>query len=63
VLDVDIPRKRISLTLRLQDEAGAERPQRTGQDRPRSQRPQRSQPKRPEADGAMAEALRRAGLR
>ncbi|MBX6354762.1 MAG: RNA-binding transcriptional accessory protein [Micromonosporaceae bacterium] len=60
VLDVDIPRKRISLTLRLEDEAGAERPQRTGQGR--SQRPQRSQPKRQEPVGAMADALRRAGL-
>jgi uncharacterized protein len=57
VLEVDIPRKRISLTLRLEDEAAGPRPQRTGQ-----ARPQRSQPKRPEATGAMAEALRRAGL-
>jgi protein Tex len=76
VLDVDIPRKRISLTLRLEDEAGAERPQRTGQDRPQgsrgsqgsrgaqgSQRSQGSQPQRSEPGGAMAEALRRAGLR
>jgi uncharacterized protein len=50
VLDVDIPRKRISLTLRLED---GERPQRS---------PQGSQPRRPEPGGAMAEALRRAGL-
>jgi uncharacterized protein len=50
VLDVDIPRKRISLTLRLED---SERPQRS---------PQRSQPRRPDPGGAMAEALRRAGL-
>jgi uncharacterized protein len=59
VLDVDIPRKRISLTLRLEDEpaAGTPRPQRTGQGRP-----QRSQPRRAEAGGAMADALRRAGL-
>jgi uncharacterized protein len=60
VLDVDIPRKRISLTLRLEDEVGAERPQRTGPGR--SPRPQRSQPKRQEPVGAMADALRRAGL-
>jgi protein Tex len=71
VLDVDIPRKRISLTLRLEDEAAAGprpggRPQRTP-DRSPAGRSQagRSQPQRPGRDapgGAMADALRRAGL-
>ncbi|MDN3272330.1 Tex family protein [Streptomyces sp. MA15] len=73
VLDVDIPRKRISLTLRLDDEAapqggpsGGERRQRGG--RPPQQRQQgrgggggARQASAP-ADGAMADALRRAGL-
>ncbi|MFG2478657.1 Tex family protein [Streptomyces fagopyri] len=50
VLDIDIPRKRISLTLRLDDEAttsdqqgGGERPQRGG--RPPQQRRQQRQPR------------------
>ncbi|GHC25669.1 Tex family protein [Streptomyces albogriseolus] len=76
VLDVDIPRKRISLTLRLDDEAapqggpsGGERRQRGG--RPPQQRQGRGggggggggarQAPAP-ANGAMADALRRAGL-
>ncbi|GHG30626.1 RNA-binding transcriptional accessory protein [Streptomyces albogriseolus] len=73
VLDVDIPRKRISLTLRLDDEAapqggpsGAGRRQRGG--RRRQQRQARGgggggarQAPAP-ANGAMADALRRAGL-
>ena len=75
VLDVDIPRKRISLTLRLDDEVGA--PARTGGDRAaggarpaRDQRADRS--RRPgdqrggrdagPANTALAEALKRAGL-
>lgn len=61
VLDVDIPRKRISLTLRLDDEVTADRPQQTSQRGPRGGQ-QRSQPRRPEPAGAMADALRRAGL-
>ncbi|MFJ4481445.1 Tex family protein [Streptomyces longwoodensis] len=77
VLDVDIPRKRISLTLRLDDEAapqgpaaGGERPRRGG-GRPPQQRQgggrggsgsgSRQAAAAP-ADGAMADALRRAGL-
>ncbi|MEU0740510.1 Tex family protein [Streptomyces sp. NPDC006134] len=77
VLDVDIPRKRISLTLRLDDEAAAKGQQ--GQQRERGGRPpqQRRQqgqgqgrsggrPRQdrtaPPAGGAMADALRRAGL-
>ncbi len=74
VLDVDIPRKRISLTLRLDDEAapqggpsGGERRQRGG--RPPQQRQARGggggggarQAAAP-ANSAMADALRRAGL-
>ncbi|MFE0318843.1 Tex family protein [Streptomyces albogriseolus] len=74
VLDVDIPRKRISLTLRLDDEAapqggpsGGERRQRGG--RPPQQRQARGggggggarQAPAP-ANGAMADAWRRAGL-
>ncbi|GAA0394924.1 Tex family protein [Microbispora corallina] len=86
VLDVDIPRKRISLTLRLEDEV-ARNGQRSGQDGEargggRQGRPggQRDQSRREQggsgrgngrgngrnsgapAGGAMAEALRRAGL-
>ncbi|MGW3020302.1 Tex family protein [Streptomyces longwoodensis] len=80
VLDVDIPRKRISLTLRLDDEAapqgpaaGGERPRRGGV-RPPQQRQggggrggsgsgsgSRQAAAAP-ANGAMADALRRAGL-
>jgi uncharacterized protein len=59
VLDVDVPRKRISLTLRLEDEAAASSgPPRTKERRPQ-QRPQQQQ--KP-ADTALADALRRAGL-
>ncbi|HEY1573607.1 MAG TPA: Tex family protein [Pseudonocardiaceae bacterium] len=64
VLDVDIPRKRISLTLRLEDEPerGAER--RSGG----AGRQQQQQQRRPRQDntpapgGALADALRRAGF-
>lgn len=56
VLDIDIPRKRISLTLRLDDEAtasdqqgGGERPQRGG--RPPQQRQQQRQPRGGAAGG------------
>ncbi|MGV9850921.1 Tex family protein [Streptomyces sp. NPDC003442] len=83
VLDVDIPRKRISLTLRLDDEAGAP----SGGGRERGERgergPKRGAPQQRQggsrgssrgggqrgggrdaapANGAMADALRRAGL-
>jgi uncharacterized protein len=74
VLDVDIPRKRISLTLRLDDEAAPA--ERTGQGggRPRGGRPPQQRQGRggnragggrqapPPANSAMADALRRAGL-
>jgi uncharacterized protein len=60
VLDVDIPRKRISLTLRLDDGAEQRAPTGAGRrDRPAGKRP--AQPARP-AQGALADALRRAGL-
>jgi uncharacterized protein len=70
VMDVDIPRKRISLTLRLDDE-----PQggpATGQQRNSGQQRNTNQPRpqkgggrpdnRPAAGGSMADALRRAGF-
>jgi protein Tex len=70
VLDVDIPRKRVSLTLRLDDDA-ADRPGRRpppdagrrDRDRPPSsrQRPPRQRRDQP-PDTAMADAFRRAGL-
>ncbi|GJD47494.1 Protein YhgF [Methylobacterium crusticola] len=63
VLDVDVPRKRIALSLRLDDEAGARGPRaperREAPARPAA--PRREEP-RPTADGALADALRRAGL-
>jgi len=92
VLDVDIPRKRISLTLRLDDDAerqegkrgdgarrdnprgnasrgdgprgdGAKGDRRGGNQRGNAQRDRRGQSqRRAEPTGAMAEALRRAGL-
>ncbi|MEU3877410.1 MULTISPECIES: Tex family protein [Streptomyces] len=83
VLDVDIPRKRISLTLRLDDEATrergergerpdrrdrgergerAERGERSERRAPRQRRPEPRTAAAPPASGAMADALRRAGL-
>jgi uncharacterized protein len=75
VLDVDIPRKRISLTLRLDDEPAAQgRPGEGGERRQRGGRPpqQRQQGRGaggggsrqapPPANSAMADALRKAGL-
>jgi uncharacterized protein len=75
VLEVDIPRKRISLTLRLDDEAqasGGERRQERGgrprtpqqrQQQPRQQQPRQQQRSAPApANSAMADALRKAGL-
>ncbi|MFI9202131.1 Tex family protein [Streptomyces sp. NPDC053048] len=77
VLDVDIPRKRISLTLRLEDEsspsgeargaAPADRRERAPRERDKRRgntpRPRRADGReQAPADGAMADALRRAGL-
>lgn len=64
VLEVDVPRKRISLTLRLEDPAA---PAAAGAERRSAPRPRKGgaprggKPAAP-ADGAMADALRRAGL-
>ncbi|MFK4227514.1 Tex family protein [Streptomyces sp. NPDC019890] len=78
VLDVDIPRKRISLTLRLEDEAAPksgvgpgqrERGERGGRPPQQQRRQQGGRGDRggdrqgpPPANSAMADALRRAGL-
>ncbi|WP_306192177.1 Tex family protein [Streptomyces sp. MK5] len=75
VLDVDIPRKRISLTLRLEDEAAPQERQGGGERRQRGGRPPQQRQGRggggggggsrqapPPANSAMADALRRAGL-
>ena len=72
VLDVDVPRKRISLTLRLDDEAGAagegRRSARQGDGQRKSGRQgqgkqsgRKRDNRKPPAGGAMAEALRKAG--
>ena len=70
VLEVDKPRKRIALTLRLDDEVGprADRagtaPPRNDGGRPQSRGPARAPApvRREEQGGALADALRRAGL-
>ncbi len=70
VLEVDIPRKRIGLTLRLDDEPGKPAQQQGGVRRDNGGRPQRGgqrgggQQRRnePPASGSMADALRRAGF-
>ncbi len=64
VLDVDKPRKRIALTLRLDDEVGSQQNPGRGQapsavERPRAPAPRRTEP---EPNGALADALRRAGI-
>ncbi|MFY9829589.1 MAG: S1 RNA-binding domain-containing protein, partial [Rhodoplanes sp.] len=70
VLEVDIPRKRVALTLRLDDElgptdrAGTAAP-RNDSVRPASRGPSRSAAPRgreEQGGGALADALRRAGL-
>ncbi|MEU9026694.1 Tex family protein [Streptomyces sp. NPDC048383] len=64
VMDVDIPRKRISLTLRLEDEAGAER----GAGAPRQREERRGGGRPPQQRGAanqgggQGDAARRAGV-
>ena len=65
VLEVDQPRKRISLSLRLDDEIGAQSQRSTGTDRVAAKRSFPNSPSRntKTADGALADALRRAGLR
>ncbi|MDE2365150.1 MAG: RNA-binding transcriptional accessory protein, partial [Hyphomicrobiales bacterium] len=61
VLEVDAPRKRISLTMRLDDEAAPRKPQ--GQRMERGQERFARQPERPSAGGALADALKRAAER
>jgi protein Tex len=63
VLEVDLARKRISLTLRLDDEVGP-RADRAGPAAPPARTPARNTApgRREESGGALAEALRRAGL-
>jgi uncharacterized protein len=65
VLDVDAPRKRIALSMRMDAEPGAQQPrqreaQNTGTQRAIKQVQQKAAPSG--ASGAMADALRRAGL-
>ncbi|MGW3254502.1 Tex family protein [Streptomyces fungicidicus] len=70
VLDVDVPRKRISLTLRLDDEAAPQGQAPAGERRQRGGRPPQQRQGRgggsrqapAPTNGAMADALRRAGL-
>jgi uncharacterized protein len=74
VMSVDRPRKRISLSMRLDDEAAtpgtspsASRDERPGQRQGKASGSAKNQPRgsarrEPEPDGAMAAALRRAGL-
>jgi len=64
VLEVDIPRKRVALTMRLEDappntRQSTDQPRR---DQPRSnvQRPQQSRPSEPQGNGLMAEAFAQA---
>lgn len=62
VLEVDVPRKRISLSMRLDDEPGAkiDRASASSSRNFRSAAPKREQ--RSDAGGALAEAMRRAGF-
>src|SRR5262245_3158290 len=64
VLDVDKPRKRISLSLRLDDEAGSQPARAAGAERGASKRGHASAQtsKASSSGGAMADALRRAGF-
>ena len=67
VLEVDKPRKRISLTMRLDDEVGSQPPRNASAgDRNAPKRgytgPQGGKDKSSSAGGALADALRRAGI-
>ncbi|MGE0237687.1 MAG: Tex family protein [Parvibaculaceae bacterium] len=64
VLEVDKPRKRISLTLRLDDEVGGQPQRASGAERAPSKQRQAGPPasKGNSPGGALADALRRAGL-
>ncbi|MGH3990531.1 MAG: S1 RNA-binding domain-containing protein, partial [Pseudonocardiaceae bacterium] len=61
VLDVDVPRNRIGLTLRLDDPAGTKPPAGPRPDRGHRAAAKRTQARGTPAGGAIAEALRRAG--
>ncbi|QGU07715.1 hypothetical protein COCCU_08955 [Corynebacterium occultum] len=78
VMEVDVERKRIGLSLRLNDEPGTPAPKRKREDAPKRQRSARPTPDRKAADpekksrggqnrnqggGAMADALTRAGFK
>jgi uncharacterized protein len=65
VLEVDQPRKRISLSLRLDDEIGDQPSRSSGTERVAAKRNSASGPSRNAnaSDGALADAFRRAGLR
>ena len=57
VLEVDVPRKRISLTLRLEDEAQAKKPEKESKPRKQPRAKQKPAPR-----GSMADALKNAGF-
>ncbi|APT82392.1 Tex family protein [Corynebacterium ammoniagenes] len=57
VLEVDVPRKRISLTLRLEDEAQAKKPEKVSKPRKQPRTRQKPAPR-----GSMADALKNAGF-
>jgi uncharacterized protein len=60
VLEVDVGRKRIALTLRLDDEAGAERPKTLERNDKANRSFTARKPSEPSGGGALAEAMRRA---
>ena len=60
VLSVDVPRKRISLTMRLSDPEGAVEGARPGRGDAKAIRAVNAEVNRPAPGGALAEALRRA---
>ena len=59
VLDVEVARKRIALTLRLDDETGGKKETSSSRDSTRAQ-PKATKPKAEAGGGALADALRRA---
>ncbi|MDF9861935.1 transcriptional accessory protein Tex/SPT6 [Methylorubrum pseudosasae] len=61
VLSVDVPRKRIALSMRLDDPLEGATAPRGNAPRPEAQ-PRRPAPATPPQDGALADALRRAGV-
>ena len=64
VMDVDVARNRIGLSLRLDDEPGgsADKNQPRGKQRPRGKQSRQRSSERREAQGSMADALKRAGF-